>query len=262
VTLPGTVSVRIDEYENGVFCPREVSVVAEYPFVLKLNGKPLANLACSGTDLEPLAIGHLLAEGLIRSVADVLSVSVDEEHASIDVAMVAGKNPEPHRTTAGGYLSPADSAERSLARLEQRGPVRKPAARIKAETVCDLIEEFLRTSRVYARTGAVHSAALSRLSGERLVFYDEIGRHNAMDKAIGYAAREKLNLAELMILTTGRMPAEILSKIITVGAPILVSKAPPTSLAVQWARRHGVVMIGNVRPAYLRVFSGREWVEA
>jgi FdhD protein len=120
--------------------------------------------------------------------------------------------------------------------------------------------EFLRTSELHKKTGGVHSAALYTADGEKIVFFDEIGRHSAIDKVIGYAASKSLDLDRTMILSTGRMPSEILSKVLAAGAPAIVSKASPTNVAVEMAREGGIVMIGNVRGRRLRVYNGREHI--
>ena len=121
--------------------------------------------------------------------------------------------------------------------------------------------EFLRTSDLHKKTGGVHSAALYSTNGKRIVFFNEIGRHNAVDKLIGYAVRKPLSLAEAMILSTGRLSSEILSKAIAAKTPVVISEASPTSLAVEMAWESGIVMIGNVRGRKFRVSSGREYVK-
>ncbi len=104
----------------------------------------------------------------------------------------------------------------------------------------------------------MHSAALSSTEGKIITFFDEIGRHNAIDKVLGYALLEDIDLRKNIILTTGRVSSEIVIKLINASAGTIISRASPTSLSYELANTHGVTMIGRVRSGYFCVFSGHE----
>jgi FdhD protein len=132
---------------------------------------------------------------------------------------------------------------------------------VQAGVIIGCVTELLRTSELHKKMGGVHSAALYSTDGKRIVFFNEIGRHNAVDKLIGYAVRNSLPLGEAMLLSTGRLSSEILSKAVAAKIPVVISKASPTSLSVELASQSGIVMIGNVRGRKFRVYNGREHVQ-
>ncbi len=260
MALPDVVLIGAHDYANDAFTSVEAPVVAEYPVTLLINGRPFISIVCSGTDLELLALGHLMAEGIIRSPEEIESIKVDEENLSIDIETGQGKELMKrlfriHTISSGSGRSGANPGDGSTKKLESIPPA------LKAPVICSCMKEFLRTSDLHRATGGVHSAALYSVVGERIVFFDEIGRHNAVDKLIGYAVRKSLDLGSVMLLSTGRLSREIISKVLAAGAPVVVSKASPTSVAVEMARESGIVMIGNVRDRQLRVYSGREYIK-
>ena len=261
MALPEVVTVRADDYAQGIFSSVEAPVVAEYPVTLLINGSPFITIACSGTDLELLALGHLMAEGIIKSPEEIEAIKVDEANLVIDVE--TGLDEElmerlfrVHTISSGCGQGGTSLEANAKKKLETTPPFLKP------EVICSCVTEFLRTSDLHKKTGGVHSAALYSIDGKRIVFFNEIGRHNAVDKLIGYAVRKSLSLDEAMILSTGRLSSEIISKAIAAKTPVVVSKASPTSLSVEMARESGIVMIGNVRGRKFRVYSGREWIQA
>lgn len=267
MALPEVVTVRAHDYAQGVFVSVEAPVVAEYPITLLINGSPFISIACSGTDLELLALGHLMTEGIFKSPEEIEAINVDEENLVIDVE--TGLDEElmerlfrVHTISSGcGQGRPSYSGQ-AKDKLETTSPMSKATEKyVTAAVICPCVTEFLRTSELHKKTGGVHSAALYSTDGRRIVFFNEIGRHNAVDKLIGYAVRRSLPLGEAMILSTGRLSSEIISKAIAAKTPIVVSKASPTSLSVEMARESGIVMIGNVKGRKFRVYSGSEHIQ-
>ncbi len=124
------------------------------------------------------------------------------------------------------------------------------------------MDNFLRGSEHHALSRGVHSAALAAPSGGQLVFYDEIGRHNAIDKVVGRAALRGIDLSDKVLLSTGRVPEEIVGKLVRSGIPALITKAAPTDRGVEFARRHGITLIGRVTDREFVVFSAAETVTA
>ncbi len=260
MALPEVVTVQADDYAQGVFVSVEAPVVAEYPITLLINGSPFISIACSGTDLELLALGHLMTEGIIRSPEEIKAIKVDEDNLAIDVETGLDEELMDRLFRVHTISSGCGQGGSSYA-VQTKVKVETPPS-LQAAVVCSCVTEFLRTSELHKETGGVHSAALYSTIGERIIFFNEIGRHNAVDKLIGYAVRRSLPLGEAMILSTGRLSSEIISKAIAAKTPVVVSKASPTSLSVEMAKESGIVMIGNVKGRKFRVYSGREFIQA
>jgi FdhD protein len=120
------------------------------------------------------------------------------------------------------------------------------------------MNEFLVFSQEHKATHGVHGAALYSLEGERLAFFDEIGRHNAIDKVIGHAAVSGISLEDKMICSTGRVSSEIALKLIHARAPVLVTRASPTTLSVELLRRYNLLSIVRAVGGRFYVVNGKE----
>ncbi|HKZ56668.1 MAG TPA: formate dehydrogenase accessory sulfurtransferase FdhD, partial [Thermodesulfovibrionales bacterium] len=130
----------------------------------------------------------------------------------------------------------------------------KDAFSIDAGILKTLFKEFQQRSEIFRLTGGVHSAALS--DGEKiLVFAEDIGRHNAIDKIIGYSILEKIPFAGKLILVSGRLSSEIVSKCSRWGIPIVASRAAPTNLAIEIAETSGITLIGFVRGERINIYT-------
>lgn len=133
--------------------------------------------------------------------------------------------------------------------------------RVDADTVCSIMVEFLGHSDTHGRTHGVHGAALYRSSGEMVAFFEEIGRHNAVDKLLGYALTTDLPLHDCLVVSTGRISSEITVKSIMVGVPAIVSRSAPTTRSVDLARKYGMLLASGVRRSSLLATSGVDLLE-
>ncbi|HSV97099.1 MAG TPA: formate dehydrogenase accessory sulfurtransferase FdhD [Spirochaetota bacterium] len=259
MALPQYVTVGAYRCTGSAIAPIDIPVSAEYAFTLSVNGNPFVSIVCSGSDLDKLALGHLAAEGVIRSADEVHSVEIDEQAFTINIDTAENDDLLERlfriRSIASGCgqsgSQPADAIPRT------RGEV----PRVRASVVTAGMREFLHASEIHKLTHGVHSAALYSVEGRRQCFFDEIGRHNAIDKILGYALKSGLSLERSMILSTGRLASEIVMKAIAVSAPVLVSRAAPTARSIELARQAGMLMIGGVRPSGFYIFSGEGFVE-
>ena len=258
MALPQYVNVSARLCAGPKMLPIEVPVSAEYEFTLSVNGDPFAPIICSGSDLRLLALGQLAAEGMIRSADEVLSITVDEASFSIDVRIAESEDAHGRIFRARPF---ARGVRPSPAREEERTARRAEVPRVRASVVMTGMNEFLNLSKLHNLTHGVHSAALYSVEGERLCFFDEIGRHNAIDKALGFALENGIGLDRVMIFSTGRMAGEIVQKAVALSAPVLVSRAAPTTRGVELARRAGMLLICGVRASGFHVFSGEGFVE-
>ncbi len=258
MALPQYVLVNAYQHTKISAIPIDIPVSAEYSFTLSINGNPFVSIVCSGGDLELLALGHLAAEGVILSADEVRSITVDEENFTIDVSTAGSEDLLERlfrvRSIASGCGQSGSGHQDTAV---------KPCADIPpvgASIITTAMVDFLHSSKIRKLTHGVHSAALYSLEGEQICFFDEIGRHSAIDKVLGYALRKGLSFDRVMVYSTGRIASEIVTKMIAVSAPVLVSRAAPTSLSVDLARRAGMLMIGGTRASGFYIYSGENAV--
>ena len=233
-------------------------VVKELPLTIILNGRELVTTLCSPIDLDYLVVGILASEGLIESKDEIKKLMVDDEAGLAHVETREDKRIareqlfKPLVASGGGkgFSSYKMPDVNSRARLESR-------ITVSAGEVLSLVGEFLHRSSAYQATRGVHSAALCHNKGI-LVFHDDIGRHNAIDKVFGECLIKEIVLDDRILVTSGRISSEILLKVAKRKIPILISKAAPTNLGVKLATSLGVTLIGSVREKGMNVYAN-DW---
>ncbi len=232
-------------------------VAIELPVTVILNDQELVTLLCSPKDLGYLAVGFLSSEGFIKSKDEIKKVVVDDERGVVRLQTVEAKEFAQDilfkRIISSGcgrgasFYNTADAASQKVeSRLE-----------VSVDEVFALVNEFQHSSQIYLDTGGVHSAALCDTS-HILVFSDDIGRHNAVDKIFGKCMLEDIPTHDRLVITSGRISSEILHKVAKKGIPIIVSISAPTNLGVKIADTLGITLISSVRGKRMNVFTN-DW---
>ncbi|MCJ7654436.1 MAG: formate dehydrogenase accessory sulfurtransferase FdhD [Dehalococcoidia bacterium] len=230
-------------------------VVREFPLTIVLNNQELVTLLCSPKNLDYLAVGFLSSEGLLKGKDDIKKIMVDDRLGVVRVETEAenkqaGELLFKRLITSGcgrgaSFYSPADVGRQ--VKVESQ-------VRISALEVLELAKEFQHHSEIYRATHGVHSAALCDTKNI-LVFSDDIGRHNAIDKIFGECILKGIPTDDRTIVTSGRISSEILLKVAKRNIPLLISKSAPTDLGVRLANDLGVTLIGFVRGKRMNVYS-------
>ncbi len=246
--------VRIsEEGENDT----EGLVTKEFLLTIILNNRELAILLCSPANLEYLAIGFLFSEGLLKSKDEIKKIVVDDGRGLVQVETEEDNEvaseflPKPLIASGGGKGFSRYNAIAGTSHGEIKSQMKVSACEVFA-----LVEEFLQRSEVYKATGGVHSAALCDAKSV-LVFSDDIGRHNAIDRIFGECILRDIPMDDHMIITSGRISSEILLKVARGNFPILISKAAPTNLGVRLADELGITLIAFVRGKKMNIYTNR-----
>ena len=230
-------------------------VAAELPVRLLLNDEPLVTLLCTPSELRELAVGFLLSEGLLRDKAAIKKMELDEREAAVHVEL-SGLPPDfsrmfEKRTISSGcgkgitYTGYRTAADR---RIDFTGRA------LTLDDIGTLLKTFRNISSLYLETGGVHSAALS--DGREILFFSEdIGRHNAVDKLIGKAFLQSISLENKVLITSGRVTSEIMTKTGRNRIPVLISRAAPSCMAVSYAEDMGITLIGFARGDRMNVYA-------
>jgi len=230
-------------------------ITQESPLTIILNNQELVTLLCSPTDLKYLAIGFLSSEGLLKGKDEIKQIIVDDRRGVVRVETEGDKEFASEllfkRLITSGcgrgasFYSPADV--QSQAKIQSQ-------LIISAHEVFDLVNEFQHRSQLYRATGGVHSAGLCNTKGI-LVFSEDIGRHNAIDKVFGECILTDIPMDDCIIITSGRIASEILLKVAKRKIPIIISISAPTNLGVRLADDLGITLIGFVRGKRMNVYT-------
>ncbi len=235
-------------------------VVREHSATILLNDREVATLLCSPTNLEYLAVGFLLSEGLIMSRDDTFRTTVTGDEQKSTVRVEAKESGEVVKYASSGRLIASSGGKGvSLSGSTDIKNQIKVESRLKisAGQILALVDEFHHRSAVFKETGGVHSAALCN-TGEILVFSDDIGRHNAIDRVFGECLLKEMATDERIVVTSGRVSSEILLKVARRNIPIIISVSAPTDVAVDLADTLGITLVGFVRGKKMNVYT-HDW---
>ena len=230
-------------------------VAEEVPVTIIAGGQEIATLLASPTNLEELAVGFLFSSGLVEDASGIGAVTVDTRAWAVSVAL-SGDPISPDAVNRRLFASGCGRGVlfyRSGDIAHTAGP--RGGISVRPEDILRLMNEFQSASPEYQDTGGVHSAALAT-AAEILVCREDIGRHNAVDKVLGYALRAGMDLADKILLSSGRISSEIVLKLRKTATPVLVSRSAPTNQAVLHARGADMTLIGFARGRRFNVYSG------
>jgi FdhD protein len=272
---PGaTVETEVISYDGDAVAQRYDRLATEEPLEIRMRaGGQTRTVAITmrtpGADFE-LAAGFLFNEGVLTSLERLSGITycVDRDDAEEQRYNIV--NVDLH----GNDLPPLDALERhftmtsacgvcgkaNIDALRDRGlqPVRS-ALRVERQSIVALPERLAAAQRVFASTGGLHAAALFDARGNVLAVREDVGRHNALDKIVGWALMNgKLPLDAHIVLLSGRASYELVQKAISAGIAVVCAVSAPSSLAVDLAREFGVTLAGFVRGARFNVYSGAE----
>ena len=249
--------IRLKEKEKELF---EDCVVEEVPFTLKLNEKELATLLCTPADLEDLATGFLFTSGIINKAENVKKIIIDRERWTANIEL-ENKNNTGDLVFKRLYTSGCGRGILfyNIADIANRAKIISDL-KIQAEKINILMADFQKKSQVYKLTGGTHGAALADGEGI-LIFKEDIGRHNAIDKVIGNGLRQGCSFKNKIILTSGRISSEVLFKTQKCRIPIVVSRSAPTNQAVMLAKDMNITLVGFARGNRMNIYSSEGRIE-
>jgi FdhD protein len=234
-------------------------LAVEAPLTLRIGGQTVATtMRTPGHDLE-LALGWLVAEGVARRPGDVVeATSCDADTVQLRLGPgVVAPQPRLGATTSACGVCGSDTIDEVLLR---RGPDPEPGRPLVNAAVISALPDALRTAqRAFARTGGLHAAGLFTTDGKPVCVREDVGRHNAVDKVVGWALQAGLlPAAELLLQVSGRASFELTQKAAMAGIPLLSAVSAPSTLAVDLAREAGLTLVGFVRGDSMNVYAGSD----
>jgi len=253
--------VEIVKIDTGAKTIQKVEgyVAEEAPIHIFINMKPYATLMCTPKDLKELVAGHLLSEGVVNTVDEIQEITIGEE-GICNVKLVPSVNVERRLKLVSRLyrIIPSACGGPYNPQLVKRLKPVQSAVRVKAETVQKCVNNLNRMAETFRKTGGVHVAAVYRVDGTLVAFAEDVGRHNAVDKALGKAAMAKTPFSECFLALSGRLTADIILKAARVGLPVVASISAALNSGIEVARKANLTLIGFVRGKSMNVYNAPE----
>lgn len=227
----------------------------EYPITLTLNGYEVAVFQLTNQDLEDWTYGYLFSEGFIQHADDIESILINEERGSIQVVLQGEFDSEQWFSKKKHYTAGCGRGVTFFSMTDVKNFEKIHSK--KVYTLSYLLKrrsEFAQNSPLYLETGGMHGACIIDEDGT-MVIREDIGRHNAVDKIIGYAIRNHLRPEKLILLTTGRVSYEMLSKAAKFGFAVIGSRTAATRQAIQLANYLNIEVVGYLRGKMAMVYT-------
>jgi FdhD protein len=251
-------------WREGKASEREEKLAVEEPLEIRLAGRRFTlTMRTPGHD-EELAAGFLFAEGFInhaRELGEIRRVRGRKgapEPNAIDVVLNVPADGLRTRLKRNFVMSASCGVcgKTSIESIRRRVEPPSDTARVAPATLLTLSERLREGQRVFAATGGLHGAAIFSLDGAMIAIREDVGRHNAVDKVIGYAlTNEMLPLAHHLMMVSGRLSFEIVQKAAAAGVPILAAVSAPSSLAVELAEEVGTTLVGFLRDGSFNIYT-------
>ena len=262
-----TIACEYQQLEGGGMSPVAGELIVEEPLLITVAGKSVATLMCTPGDEISLALGYLLTEGVISSMGNVGAIAFCHEEEGNVVRVIPAEGTDllsrldAYRTVFSSCSICGREAIQAVTACLQ--PFAKPAGRVSPAAIFGLGEYMNSQQRYFRRTGGTHAAVLGQIEkgvlvGESIILKEDIGRHNALDKAIGEALRRKTALGDSFVFLSGRMSFEMVAKAARAGISDLAAISAPTALAVELAQRLGMFLVGFARGRSASVYSGHD----
>jgi FdhD protein len=259
---------QVSEWNDGKTRRKEDYLAAEEPLEIRIGDDPLSvTMRTPGHDLE-LAAGFLFTEGLVQRRAQIIALEEDagtatENRGNVVLAKLAPEAAPDFEKMRRHFFAASSCGICGKASIDsvRARTLQPPNAdfRLDPEVLVQLPDALRESQAVFGRTGGLHAAALFDATGKLLVVREDIGRHNAVDKVIGWALlAERVPLADTILMVSGRGGFEIVQKAIVAGLPVVASVSAPSSLAVQLARELGETLIGFLRGRRFVIYAGEE----
>ncbi len=270
VTLPG-------HGRPGDSAARADFLAGEEPLGIRVDGTALTmTMRTPGDDLE-LAAGFLVSEAVIRSPADIAEIKLCDGtacgHADHDgMGNIADVTLTPGVTVPPGarrnFLTTSACGICGKTSIEDicvlpHAPLAADTAQFAPDMLAVLPDRLREAQRVFSRTGGLHAAGLFRADGELIAIREDVGRHNAVDKVVGWALLNgRLPLTGCVLLVSGRASFELVQKAVLAGVPLLAAVSAPSSLAVELAEKAGLTLVGFLRGPSMNVYTGAQRLSA
>lgn len=263
MALRGTVGFPVARVKGGRVFTVEDPVIQERPYTIFLNDQELVTLVCSPVFIQELAVGFLCSEGVLSRREDLRGITVNESDGLVWVETKEGAVPAAAQTFLRRFVTTCCGRGRAAFYFlnDARGMNRLESRLcLTPEQVFALSRRLEESSALFAATGGAHSAALCT-STEMILLFEDVGRHNAVDKIFGRCFLEGIDTADKVMVFSGRVSSEILIKVARMKIPVIIARGAPTDLALEMAEELGVTVVGFAREERFNVYTHRQRIK-
>ena len=258
--------VPVTRLRRGVAAAQEKDAVAtEEPLEIRVEGRSVAIIMRTPGHDEDLAAGFLLTEGVVKHADELFEVSVCPSHSqgkgNVADVLLSGVTVDWNQLTRHVFASSSCGVcgKTSIEAVFQTFPRVKADWQVSSTFVQAMPEKLRARQAAFDLTGGIHASGLFDLAGNLLVVREDVGRHNALDKVLGFALREYLlPLNRCMLMVSGRVSFELMQKALAAGIPFVGAVSAPSSLAVQFAEESGQTLVGFLRGDRMNVYAGAQ----
>jgi FdhD protein len=259
IVRPNPLDPRLTERVTGVDqtgARIETSVTVERALTIFLNSQEIVTAMTIGDYPEYLAIGYLLNQNMLKPDDVVTGVDFDEE---LSVVVVRTKRKTNYEKKLKKKVQTSGCAQGTVFGdlMEALENVSLPKAELRTSWLYALTHKINTTPSLYLEAGAIHGCVLAQRD-EPLVYMEDVGRHNAVDKIAGWMFKEKVAAADKIFYTTGRLTSEMVIKTVRMGIPILISRSGFTAWGVELARKANLTLIGRARGKRFVALAGED----
>jgi len=253
-----SVSKGITRFSQGEFHELEDEIAVETIISIAVNEQPISSILCSPILEKELAIGYLFTTGILENYLEIASLDVNDYtlnftfDSQVDLASRLQHSQFVNRIVSSSCGAP----EYWLQVKKGKGlPYINSLLQVPIDIIFKAIRDLNENSQLFRRTGATHAAGLYDSQSNRLILAEDIGRHNAVDKVIGYSLMNDINLDDKILVSTGRLTADIIFKSAKCQIPIVASMAAATDSGISTALTTNTTLIGFVRGKQLNIYT-------
>ncbi|CAD2072428.1 formate dehydrogenase accessory sulfurtransferase FdhD [Phocicoccus pinnipedialis] len=245
----------ITRFSAGDFLEDTDIMAVEFPLTIYINDVEFATLVCTPDYLEDLVIGFLASEGVIRTFSDIISMNIDDRSGFCHIESKRDIDPNYFTFTKRVLGSCCGKSRQFYFQNDmQMSKVSAAKVTLTPRQVMTLQRELQESSDTFKETGAIHNACIASPDG-LIIHRGDIGRHNALDKLYGYCLRNNITVHDKILVFSGRISSEILTKASKIGVGVVLSKAAATDLAIDLADDLNITAIGFIRRGSFNIYS-------
>ncbi len=247
---------QIRKYKQGKFFEEQEKICAEYELDIYINDNFYITVMCLNEKLKEFAVGFLFFEGVIDNIQDIKDIKIQDNKININLNKDFKIDKDKKKVLTTGCGTSITGID-----MKKPAPCKKIdiVFRLSPENIIDLMNDFNKKSIIFLETGCVHSCAIAD-KNSIIIFAEDIGRHNAFDKVIGYCLANNIDLTQKVFLTSGRITSEMAAKAIKAKIPIIISRSAPTTYAVKLAEYFLITLIGFARGERFNMYAFPERV--
>ncbi|MBW9220868.1 formate dehydrogenase accessory sulfurtransferase FdhD [Methanothermococcus sp. SCGC AD-155-M21] len=216
---------------------KEDYICIERDYNIFINNKRISKIIASPENLKELGVGHAVAEGYLNGV-EVKDTHIEDNNIVVNT-----------------YTSNSMNNETNSCKSYN---INKTPVKLPLSTILNIMKDMPRDKKIWELTGCTHWACIYNLKGDKIVSIEDIGRHSAVDKVIGYGILRGIDLRDKILISSGRQPYMMVNKAINANIPVIISKSPSMDRGVELARKNNLILIGFARESRFTVYSSHE----